>query len=144
MKVFLYWAMPKIKIVLKIVWVWITCLYCTHVTSPTQINRALERISLKPMVDGLLKSFRGISEWVRWKKCDYNATLTLPSLKSNLTALLQGFFYDTFTVQILLWINAGTFYIIWATASYLSCSYVWDEGVYVYILPRFPNSVCSE
>ena len=28
-------------------------LYCTHATNPTQMNRALERISPKPMVDGL-------------------------------------------------------------------------------------------
>jgi len=31
--------------------------YCTHVTSPTQRNRALERISPKPMVDGFVKIF---------------------------------------------------------------------------------------
>ena len=32
-------------------------LYCTHATSPTQMNRALERISPKPMVDGFVEIF---------------------------------------------------------------------------------------
>jgi len=50
---------------------------CTHTSSPTQMNRALERISPKPMVDGFVKIFRWISEWVRWKKRYDIATLRM-------------------------------------------------------------------